>query len=638
MSFTITHQNSLFRRGKLEVNGKELVTPKFLPVLNFMTGNPEPFGKKGTGVFQNGGLWKYIKMEMIGVRCDTAVLTQILHFTDFSLNKKSFDCWSSKSVDEWVRWSRKEKYGNVSNPNYSPFVFVDSGGFKLLSETSYDLKEFGIEENPESIYKLQKNFGADAIMSLDYPFPPNLVKSEKKERLEKSINHAIRCLELWEEDDRETKPIPYLAVHGHGSDETNDYVTKLFSEINSRSLNHIQFGLAIGSLVRISTNFNLVADCILGVKSAIKSNKFNFQEIPIHVFGLSGYIAPFLIYLGVDTFDSNNYVQSATNLGFLVDNKEHRNKNFYDLNKKDCKGSKYADILHNNFKRAKEILREKPTKRYKFNGEEVPKSKIYSLIALHNLDIMQKEINLFLGASDSISYLVDYGLRTKKGSLLLRHLYDKEESQEIRKHVDSNSINLPKPIISSNKKKRIISMKYGPDDFNILRKRYKPDKKRVLLLLPCSSEKPYVISRTHKAVYREFKNSGINSNKIQKVSISGNYGPVPEEYENQKEIISYEFVLNSNSKNRMELVIDRTVKFLEKWGDQYEMIIGYATSNAYRTVIEKSFNRYGEGIIQPKLLSTRRGVEMSRKSNLTQLSKKILELDGMSLYTDLTKI
>ena len=88
----------------------------------------------------------------------------------------------------------------------------------------------------------------------------------------------------------------------------------------------------------------------------------------------------------------------------------------------------------------------------------------------------------------------------------------------------------------------------------------------------------------------------------------------------------------------MELVIDRTVKFLEKWGDQYEMIIGYATSNAYRTVIEKSFNRYGEGIIQPKLLSTRRGVEMSRKSNLTQLSKKILELDGMSLYTDLTKI
>ena len=68
------------------------------------------------------------------------------------------------------------------------------------------------------------------------------------------------------------------------------------------------------------------------------------------------------------------------------------------------------------------------------------------------------------------------------------------------------------------------------------------------------------------------------------------------------------------------------------------MIIGYATSNAYRAVIEKSFKRYGKGIIQPLMLNTRRGVEMSRKSNLKQLSENILELDGISLYVDLTKI
>ena len=58
------------------------------------------------------------------------------------------------------------------------------------------------------------------------------------------------------------------------------------------------------------------------------------------------------MYLGVDTFDSNNYVLSATNLGFLIDNKKHRNKKFYDLDKKDCRGTKYAKILHDNFERA----------------------------------------------------------------------------------------------------------------------------------------------------------------------------------------------------------------------------------------------------------------------------------------------
>ena len=35
--------------------------------------------------------------------------------------------------------------------------------------------------------------------------------------------------------------------------------------------------------------------------------QYDFAKL---LFGLSGYIAPFLIYLGVDTFDSNNYVQS----------------------------------------------------------------------------------------------------------------------------------------------------------------------------------------------------------------------------------------------------------------------------------------------------------------------------------------
>jgi len=569
---------------------------------------------------------------MVGKRCDPAVLTQILHFTDFNFSKRVYDLWAGKTFDEWVRDSRKkigEKEIEYSkNPAYSPFIFVDSGGFKLLSETSYDLKEFGIEENPESIYELQKTFDSDAIMSLDYPFPRNLVDEEKEERIQKSIKNAIRCLELWKDDNRKTKPIPYLAVHGHGFEETNKYVSDLFSEIKSKGLDDIQFGLAIGSLVRIAGNFKLVSDCILGVKAAIKDNNSSFPEIPIHVFGLSGYIAPFLMYLGVDTFDSNNYVQSATNLGFLIDNKKHRNKKFYDLDKKDCRGTKYAKILHDNFKPAKDVLKAKPNKYHDFNGEEVPKSKVYSLIALHNLEVIQKEINHFLESEkrgNSVSHIVEYGLRTDRGKNLLRHLMEKEECIELKEYIESNNIDLPVKKAVPEKKMRLISMKLGPDDFNINKMRYKPKKKPVMLLLPCSGEKPYSKSRTHKAVYTELKKTGIDAEQIQKVTISGNYGPVPEEFEDEKQIMQYEYMLNPNSTDRIELIVDRTVEFLKKHGGKYEMIVGYATSKAYRTVIERALKEYGKGEVEPKDLRTKRGVEMGRKTNLKQLSDVIGE-------------
>ena len=67
------------------------------------------------------------------------------------------------------------------------------------------------------------------------------------------------------------------------------------------------------------------------------------------------------------------------------------------------------------------------------------------------------------------------------------------------------------------------------------------------------------------------------------------------------------------------------------------MVVGYATSKAYRTVIERAFKEYGKGEVEPKDLRTRRGVEMGRKTNLKQLSDRIREIDGVTAYADLTK-
>ena len=188
----------------------------------------------------------------------------------------------------------------------------------------------------------------------------------------------------------------------------------------------------------------------------------------------------------------------------------------------------------------------------------------------------------------------------------------------------------------SKKKPRLISMKLGPDDFNINEMGYKPKKKPVMLLLPCSGEKPYSKSRTHRAVYAELKRTGIDAEQIHKVTISGNYGPVPEEFEDKRQVMQYEYRLNPNSKDRIELVVDRTVEFLKKHGGKYKLVVGYATSKAYRTIIERALKEYGE--VEPKDLKTRRGVEMGRKTNLKQLSDRIGEIDDVRAYPDITKL
>ena len=257
------------------------------------------------------------------------------------------------------------------------------------------------------------------------------------------------------------------------------------------------------------------------------------------------------------------------------------------------------------------------------------------------MEVIQKEINHFLESEkdgNSVSHIVEYGLRTKRGKDLLRHLNEKEECSELKEYIEANKIELPMKKTVPEKKMRPISMKLGPDDFNINKMRYKPKKKPVMLLLPCSGEKPYSKSRTHKVVYTELKKTGIDAEQIQKVTISGNYGPVPEEFEDKKQIMQYEYMLNPNSKDRIELVVDRTVAFLKKHGGKYEMIVGYATSKAYRTVIERALKEYGKGEVEPKDLRTKRGVEMGRKTNLKQLSDRIKKIGDVRAYPDITKL
>jgi len=141
-------------------------------------------------------------------------------------------------------------------------------------------------------------------------------------------------------------------------------------------------------------------------------------------------------------------------------------------------------------------------------------------------------------------------------------------------------------------------LEHTPEDFNILdRKDYRVGDERVLLVIPCSQTKPYSNSRTHRVVADA---TAEWNDQIHKVTVSGMYGPVPEQYENLSQIKSYEYVLTNAEKQRQQVVVDRLVSYLEEYGSQFDAIVGYATSKTYRTVIEQAFSEYEDGVVLQK--------------------------------------
>jgi len=99
------------------------------------------------------------------------------------------------------------------------------------------------------------------------------------------------------------------------------------------------------------------------------------------------------------------------------------------------------------------------------------------------------------------------------------------------------------------------------------------------------------------------------------------YGPVPHEYERISPIMSYEYVLTGVEEDRQRLIVDRLVNYLERYGSEFDTIVGYATSKTYRTVIERAFEKYGAGTILPRDPEMRTLTEHFRTTNLQELTE-----------------
>jgi queuine/archaeosine tRNA-ribosyltransferase len=645
--FVTTEEGDYGRLGELEVSPDSVKTPALFPVMSLI----------GGPTTRSGGIWRWARRELLDSGRLDGVMFQTMSFMDFDVGPDSLRNWRSKPFHEWY---------DIDAP-----LFIDSGGFKLMNSNTFGTppeeggteNDWGVYTNPESILSLQADFGADILATLDYPIPPNLNEAEKQERMERSINSAVRCLELLENPEElrdhvhqtgdradgrdvidaiesgEYDPGVYVALHGHDYETVNWYVAHFLDCIDEEDVTRSFEGFALGSLVPLRNQMDLLIDIIQGAKDAIPDARR--KELGLHLFGVAGKLAPLLALLGVDTFDCSSHVRAAQYKKYILPDR-WENIKVEDLEPEledgdlpcvidECTLCNGPDAL--TYEDLYTGLYEGPSY-VRVEDDEWNKSRYYAKLAQHNFSVYSRELQRIQDAIAD-NRLLDHVIEVAhefdeiKRGLRYAQVRNKALSEELERRNEPELVAGPEETTFQAKlgtfrdgtsvvdTARSISLKYGPGDFNVLVEDYEPPgDASVLLVIPCSQKKPYGESRTHQAVLSRLEG---HRDAVHKVTMSGLYGPVPESHEEATPVLEYEYVLSKEDTDQIDLVTERLVEYLETYGSGFDTIVGYATSKQYRSVIEDAFAEHGRGTVLPSDPQALQLTEHFRGENLDEL-------------------
>ncbi len=589
------------------------------------------------------------------------IMFQAMSFTDYGVSPDNLN-------EFWRQQTFHERFSELDAP-----VFIDSGGFKLMNSNTFGEapeegglpNEWGLYTDPKSILGLQLDFGADIVATLDYPIPPNLKDEEKMERMNRSIESAVECLQIIDNPDlldenfdintraasrlREQKangeePSVYIALHGHDYETVNWYVGTFIDRVRELDVESSFEGFAVGSLVPLRDSIDVLVDIVQGAKDAIPEQRAD--EVGLHVFGVGGKQVGLLSLLGVDTFDCSTHMQTARYKKYLhpttwTHHKLEELDEFLEADgsfpcnlpncllcndESDLDYETLLELLNRDYDYAEVQER-------KANDEPI-KSDYYALLARHNFEVYNEEMQRVRDAirdGNLLEYVIGFAREhddIKKG-LKEAQIRDKELRAEIEARGAYDL--LPGSTLKSDQAKlsdwgagvdesatnQRISLKHTPNDFDVrMRDHEPPSGKSILLFIPCSQKKPYSESRTHSILYDKL---GQITENIYKVTVSGMYGPVPEDCERLQPILEYDYVLAKEDTDQIDLVTDRVRDYLATHGAQFDEIIGYVTSKTYRQVIEKAFSDYGRGEVFPRDPQALQLTEFFRNTNIDEL-------------------
>ncbi len=563
---------------------RKTVVPTLYPVACFITGTT-PNG---------GGIWKYILHASPQglLRRDLPVLTQVLHFLDFRISPSMLE----------KRWRKplRESYNGNFQLSYKAPIFADSGGFTLMFDPDLDLAAYNImpEQLAEGILKLQIDLGSTLVASLDYPIPPNLDENEVQRRMAGTLDNALRSARYLATVPKEKRPRLYVPIHGSTPDNLGQFVRDLLVQFKSEGLDVLLDGLALGSMVPLRKAHR--TDEILAFTRAARAAMPS--EMPLHVFGITGLLTPFLLAEGATSFDTSGYVQNARNLQY-VDPKTRRRISLRDLvdypcTCRVCQGRDLKDDLA--------LIEGK---------REGQKSEVYAAIALHNLE---QDFQLFEEAREAYfhdelpNFLVYIGERYVNAKKLLNSL--RKDNSEIR---------------NTKQKTYSVIHAHKPEDFDIREPHHNfQPQKSICLILPCSQEKPYPSSQSFKFVWKKLQESlgDVLLKDIEIIFLSGLYGPVPIAYTDQEAVKTYDFLLHTHDKSGVERLVERLSDFLNRYDKDFKLILAYVTLPAYRKVLEVVSRDCPKLTVLPS--TTRKGqIAFYKQNNILQLTQKLQSID-----------
>ena len=586
MSFHAKESDGGGRIGELNTPNRRIETPILIPVLDLLTGPP--------GLERNGGIWRHCKEGLIRWGLADAIMVQAMHFVDFSLSKKSFREWFAgpEGTDGFSGWVRK-----FADPGKGPVLFVDSGGFKLLYNSPPDLSRFSIKVSPQGIFKLQTQYSADIVASLDYPFPPGLSWDEQRVRTRLNIRNALTLMKEIIETRDGQGPFPFLCVHGVDYESVRRSTLSLMKKMAGLGYDAHPFGLAIGSLVPIRNHDDLIFAIIRGVHDAIELSGKSTSDIPIHVFGVSSSLIPLLPAVGVDSFDSSTYAQAAAVLRYL-DPDNFSRVDFTKIETLRCNCDSCLYLLSGGLDRAKEISTSKAFVEYEFGDERVSKARIIGAIAVHNWVVQKKEVERTVRAirDGKLSELItDLAGRSKKFLRVVSAAVGANPELRKRIGVAESFPDLPRPTELRSPK---VSLAYTSESFDLGRVPYLP-RNETLLILACTSTKPYSESRSHRFIIRKLTEHGVSTDTIEIVTLSGLYGPVPRSMERLPQTSKYDFRLHGWNKTQVSLVLNRSKLFMESFGTRFRRKVAYVSSEPYRSILQKVATAFPDLTVLP---------------------------------------
>lgn len=520
-------------------NGVPRTEIKFYPVLHLLTGPP--------GLTRNGGIWKRLKAGLREISHPPRMMVQALHFTPYNLSRRAWEGWFPSD-------RKLSRLAHELSSAYGPRrdIFVDSGGFQLLHAAKLDLSRWGLTLDQESVFRLQTLYRPQRVASLDSPIPPPANDETAARLAQISIRNAVWLAANVSTGNR--YPRPYLVVHGRTPDEVRRYLNKLEIRLPRGWLRSHEYGLALGSQVPLSGNPELVISNIEALLGWMENE--TTSDTDVHVFGVGDGIMGAVVRgsHGRDrplSYDNSTYVQNAFRLR-MFDNSTRTYVDLDPTRMPECHCAACDSLSSIGKAGVTELLSTPAYSGQTYNREQLYKSDIFALVALHNM-------------------------RWWRSRLALKP----------RRH----RVNLNSPSAKSSSRLGL-GYKFPLPQFE--------PASSSLLLLPCSKWRPYGESPSHRRVKRYLAgHSLLEGRDYDRITLSGMYGPVHWKDELDPAILSYDFPLGPHvSVEQLSQLKFKTATILGVLNRKYDSIVAVLRSSAYASAFGPVTAAFGGSVVR----------------------------------------